>query len=211
MRKIFIADSYGSNQLAHLLTELFGDTVEIFCDPNYVPVYRSLNKSRAEIGKDVQRTEKQAGVFANQTSKDNFDVFFLSAKIILEGNLSPKRLKEIYGKANSKVIAISSVSDYLDEAVTSFGADYGLPKSKIMYAKSAAELKDTDKDLIKSFLEESFFKRIHPTEGSKLMEMISFESQKIEKSFRDQKDVDFSKLDRYLTELKEIRCLNSEK
>lgn len=205
MIKIFIADSYGSNKLAHLFTQLFGNKVEIFCDPNYSPKYSFLDVSFEETAKSSRESEEKAGGFINQTSKDNFDLFFLSAKIITQGDLRPNQLKNRFGTSRAKVIAISSVSNFLNQAVESYGADYGLNKSRIMYAESPDDLESDDRELIESFLRDDFFNRVHPVEGSKLMKNIIFESQKIERNFRNQKDVDFSVFDKLIDELAQLK------
>ena len=208
MKKIFIADSFLSNKLSNILSELFEGKVEIYCDPNYSPTYFPLDVSDEDVRERMNKIEAQSKKFINTTSKDNFDLFFLSAKIITQGDLNPENLKQNYGKPNSKVIAISSVDGFLDRAIKFYGADYGLHKSKIRFAESVHDLKEEDRDLLHSFLEDDFFNRIHPIEGQNIFEKITFEAQKIRQDFGNQKFVDFSKFDELLDQLSALRNKN---
>ena len=67
----------------------------------------------------------------NSTTK--IDLFFLSAKLILQGRVNPMELKRKYGKPNSKIVAMSTIEGYLDSIKNGdYGVDYFLDKNKLL-------------------------------------------------------------------------------
>lgn len=111
MKKIFVADSYHSNNLAKLLQQFYGSDAIVFCEPRYLPRGLPIPIDTLTAIESEMMTEQ----FDNKTTADGVDVFFLSAKIILQGDLNPKEMKEQYGNPGAKVIAMSTMSVFLDQ------------------------------------------------------------------------------------------------
>ena len=125
-KNVFVADSFGSTDIAQLLQKFYGSDVAVYCEANH----QVADKEQEKI---FQLITAPAGkpTFENKTEKKGFDLFFLSARLIAEGTLVPKELKEKYGNPHSKVIALSVSPAYLSDVEKGFGVDHCHLKSEL--------------------------------------------------------------------------------
>lgn len=132
MKKILVADSFHSNKIANLLKNLYGDKVEVYCESGHFP-----NVKDDTLGYLLARTsEITAPQFKNTTEKRDFDVFFLSARLIIEGSVNPLELKQKHGTPNAKVVAMSVSPEYLNEVKNgNFGVDFFQNKNVLITEK----------------------------------------------------------------------------
>lgn len=149
-KKIFVADSYHSNQISHLLQQLYGDTVEVFCDSSFLP--HGLPGSVDTLL--AMKSESSAEQFHNSTNPEGVDLFFLSAKIILQGDINPTEMKNVHGKLGSKVVAMSTMPVFLEDVKNQgFDVDFFHDKHELAYAKSVTDLRENEKQLLLSYLQ----------------------------------------------------------
>ncbi len=124
MKKVFyVCDSFNTMKIVEQIKRAVPDSI-VYSDATIVsqgPDFLStaLNK----IIKD--RTEKSQ---KKNEATERVDLFLLSAKLICDGSLSPKELKEKYGNKDSKIIAISVSSSFLKEvsSLVDLTADKGI-------------------------------------------------------------------------------------
>ncbi len=148
MIKVFVADSFHSNKIAQILTEVYGAGVEVFCDASYLPVDPSgIDTLCAMI------SENSAEKFQNNTTSDGVDLFFLSAKVILQKSVNPKEMKAKHGKPDAKVVAISALEEYLEDVLNGdYGVDYTHDKNVLAHSYSAEFISDDEKEKLLSYL-----------------------------------------------------------
>jgi len=148
MIKVFVADSFHSNKIAKILTEVYGAGVEVFCDASYLPVDPSgIDTLCAMI------SENSAEKFQNNTTSEGVDLFFLSAKVILQKSISAKEMKLKHGKPDAKVVAISTMEEYLEDVLKGdYGVDYAHSKDEFVGSMDADDLSDEEKEKLLSYL-----------------------------------------------------------
>lgn len=84
-------------------------------------VIQSLEKIYGE----TVRISRNGPWFTPNLQNGAIDLFFISGKAILDGEVDPKKYKELYGNPNAKVVAISTDPSYLKEIEEGdYGVDY---------------------------------------------------------------------------------------
>ncbi|PCI20693.1 hypothetical protein COB64_01860 [Candidatus Wolfebacteria bacterium] len=138
IKKIFVADSYNSDDIASFLGGVYGKEVEIEPAPDYFPT-GTLNIM----------------INCREKTESRIDVFFLSALLVLEGQINPKVLKHLFGTKDSKIIVISSVENFLARVKEgSYGIDFTHKKDNLTLPSSLiGELPDTERQILLSYLE----------------------------------------------------------
>jgi hypothetical protein len=143
-KRVFVADSYHSNQIAKILSEIFGNEVEVFSDPKYLPL-------DPEHAKNAKKSEEMV-TFENNDKPAGINIFFLSARLIKENSTNPNMMKSRYGNSNSKVVAISVMEFYLNEVKMGYGVDFTHDKNHLINAKGANDISAEEKELLLSYL-----------------------------------------------------------
>jgi hypothetical protein len=138
MKKIFVSDSYHTNNIARELKEFYGEKVEIITDDSKLPQYATFsNAQNAQAIIDSKTTESGAPKFESETSNENIDLFFFSAQLIRQRSINPKSYKERYGNENSKVVAMSSMDSFMREVLNgNYGVDLTFSKDFLHHGLS---------------------------------------------------------------------------
>ncbi len=122
MKKIYVKDSFHSEQIALVLKELYG---------NKAQVVTSLSKG--------------------------INVFFLSAKTIVNNEVVPKELKAQFGAPQSSVVAMSIAPQFLTQVQTmDCGVTYLHDKDYLLEsaaAKDVDRLPQSEKTLLLSYIQ----------------------------------------------------------
>lgn len=123
-KKIYVSDSHHTEMIATLLQELFGKEVDVHA---------------------VEPSER--------TEERDFDLFFLSAKFILNGVLEPAVLKKKLGAPNAKIVAMSTIQPYLDDVKEkNLGVDFFQDKM-VLISHSLEDLPKEAKSTLRSYLD----------------------------------------------------------
>jgi hypothetical protein len=147
MKKVYVSDSFHTQSVAETLQNLYGSEVSVVCELRFDPGVDSMASM-------IQAITDSSESYKNQASIDNIDLFFISARMVLDGQIKILDLKKKYGNKNSKVVVMSTLPEYLTQVSKgNYGADYLLDKDPVANAHGKIErLDDFEKDLLKSFL-----------------------------------------------------------
>lgn len=112
MKKVFyVCDSYHTTNISDYLLAAFPKST-VYTDSTIISsgngdlVLETINPTLKSF------SEKK---LAKDEVGSKVDYFVLSAKLILDGSINPNELKAKYGSANSKTIAVSTMSVFLDQ------------------------------------------------------------------------------------------------
>lgn len=147
-KRIFIADSFHTVKIAEQLQSFYGPEVEIYCEPGHFS-----NRNNDQLGAVLAAVLEKPTIatVTNPGEKKDFDAFFLSGRLILEGDVDPITLKKEFGKPGSKVVVVSTLQEYLDEIKQkNLGADFYIRKQHI---GPAASMSTEIKNQLISFLQ----------------------------------------------------------
>jgi|GEM_PF-1768374 len=149
--KIFVADSFNTNRIAQILQDFYGPEVSVFCEPGYF-----IDAGKDPLGFLLSiKTECGGPQFVNTAEEKNlFDVFFISGRLITEGNINPRNLKKNHGTPTAKLVAMSTLPEYLEEIRDrDMGADFFLDKFEFMAC--LGDLPEEIKQILNSYLSAS--------------------------------------------------------
>lgn len=109
--------------------------------------------------KDSYHTDKIAQSIEGRYGKENievstklsgrFDLFFVSGKEVLYGEISPKQLKTVYGNPGAKVLALSAMQEFLTRIADrpELGVDVALSKTILVSGLDLACSSHNEQDL----------------------------------------------------------------
>lgn len=146
MKKIFVSDIYYTNGIVKLFKALFAkDATVLSAEYPSKPALEAASK-------ELPLSDSNNGVSAK-----GIDVFFLSAKMILSGNMNLRNMKKKYGVKNAKVVVMSVMGDFLKEVKDKeLGGDFFYEKDSlvqvVLRGDSIEKLSEKEKTLLKSFL-----------------------------------------------------------
>lgn len=147
MKKIYVSDSFNTRKIADILQQLFSSTAVVVCELNFEPVDDL-------IGSVLKASTDASQHYENKVEIGNIDVFFLSARAVLEGQINIQNLKKTYGNANAKVVVMSVMHDYLDDVKKgNYGADFFHYKDTLISVADASRLAEEEKSLLLSYLD----------------------------------------------------------
>lgn len=109
-KDFFVCDSYHTMSIAQTLQEKFPEAT-VFVDSTILSSGGSdamLSLLNA-LTKTITEPEE-----VKQIPFEKVDFFILSAKLILDGSVSLEELKKNYGNTDSKVVAVSTMWEYLE-------------------------------------------------------------------------------------------------
>lgn len=111
MKKTFyICDSFETNGIAKRLKDAFPDST-MYTDSSVFSAGVTPSQSLMNVGLKLI-TEKQ---LKKDGVNEKIDFFILSAKLIFDGSIKPSQLKAELGASDSRLIAFSSSSFFLNQ------------------------------------------------------------------------------------------------
>ena len=150
--KIFVADSYGSTEMAEALQFFYGPTVLVHCE-----IKGMVKNVISELAaRDVFKNS--APLFIDPSEHKNFALFFLSARLIEEGALKPIELKEAYGIPTAKIIAMSAkpyFKEEIEHLQKTYNVDYFQNKVEFQRVKMITDAQEKESQFPFTYLREA--------------------------------------------------------
>jgi hypothetical protein len=145
--KIYVSDSFHTKLIADILQELYGAKATVVCELVFQPVDDPLGTIVKMFTDDIEPA------YENKTSVENIDLFFISARAVIENQLNISELKKKYANPNARVIVMSVSPSYLYEIKRGgYDADFFLDKNIFIDACTAQALSESDRQLLLSYL-----------------------------------------------------------
>lgn len=132
MNNIFyVCDSYHTATIAETLEKAIPGSMTI---TDSTIVSHSPEFPELTLGNLLTKLVTEKNLNKEEVAGRKIDFFVLSAKLIMDGSVNIKELKTKYGQENCKVIAVSTMSEFLNQV-----------KPFVDYTASKYDFTDTEK------------------------------------------------------------------
>ena len=88
MKKVYVSDTFNTKAIASTLQGLYGSSAIVVCELKFEPVGDML-------GSMIKAKADTMEHFENQAEIGDIDIFFISARAVLEGQINVQDLKKI--------------------------------------------------------------------------------------------------------------------
>lgn len=144
-KNVLVSDSFHTGTICAALSEIYSEKATVYGKEGDLAPGDWLAPT-------VQSAIAQESPPIPEEGKDQrFDLFFVSARLVLEGSINPSDLKKDHGTENAKIIVMSMLHSYLEQVKAKHPTvDFFLSKGDI---NKPHRMSKESKDLLLSYLD----------------------------------------------------------